>query len=143
MLEAPSRWREDATLNSSADLQISDRSNQFYLIVMTEPVSDLHNMDLNLYSDLTFQEIKKTIQDAKAIGPIPIPISGTIAIEWQLIGSLDYLNVIYWHYSFKINDHFYQILTWTVPSRASQYENILAKIISSFHEYKEISTTLE
>ena len=131
---APKSWSIQKDLNDVADLQIADVSKENYLIVISEPKSDFDNISVEKYSEMTRGFILDSIQGGKLSEPKNLTINGSPALQYQITGSVDGINIVYLHTSVEGSDGFHQVLAWTLPSRLDKNGPVLESVINSFQE---------
>lgn len=131
----PDSWSIQQNLNDVADLQVADTAKENYLIVISEPKSDFdNNVSVEKYSEMTRGFILNSIQGGQLSEPQNFTINGKPALQYQIRGSVDGINVVYWHTAIEGNKGFHQLLAWTLPSKLGENEPILKSVINSFQE---------
>ncbi len=133
-ITVPGGWTEEKTLNDSADLQASYKLSEMYVVVLSEPKQDLHDMKLEDHSKLTREALMKGVQDAVVTGPKEMTVDGHPAVQYEIRGAVDHVNIVYLHTTVESPNYFHQILAWTVPSRFEQNQPTLQGVIDRFHE---------
>lgn len=128
----PSSWKLMDDLNDSADLEFGSDLAQGYGIIMTESKEDFVNMNLQKYSAITREPIREGITMPKETGPVAVNSEDYKGIRYELAGVIDGLNVIYWHVSLETDNHFHQILLWSIKSRFESNKEDFQTIINSF-----------
>jgi hypothetical protein len=68
------------------------------------------------------------------IDPEILDISGNHALRYQLTGSMDGLNLVYWHVTIETEDHYHQMLFWSLKSKFSKNQDDFDAAIKSFKE---------
>ena len=130
----PKSWSKQTGLNDVADLQIANTRKENYLIVISEPKSDFDNISVEKYSEITRKFIVDSIQGPKLSEPQNLTINGNSALQYEITGSIDNINIIYFHTAVEGKENFHQVLAWTLPSKRSENEPVLKSIINSFQE---------
>jgi hypothetical protein len=133
----PGGWAVDKTLNDVAVLQAANRFSEMYVIVISESKEDFEeNTTLEQYASLSRDGLAENVTDAKSTEPLPLQVSGSSAMEYQIDGSVDKIKVKYICTVVETPTHFYQILTWTLPSRFQHNQVTLRTVTQSFKEVK-------
>lgn len=130
----PANWKEDAELHEKAVLQASDRLNEVYVVVLVDSKADFDNMSVEKYSELTRETIMERISSPQMGTPSSITINGYPAMQCEISGGVDKIRIAYLHVAAETPKHFYQILTWTLPSRFDKNRSQLEEVIRSFKE---------
>jgi hypothetical protein len=125
-----------ATANLSsggqATLQVGDKSEQMYLIVIADAKADFPEFALEKHHDLTRDRLRQKMKNVSANAPTPLTIDGHPALQDELTGTEKGTNVVFLHTTVDDGDHFQQILAWTLKSRWQQQNQLLREITDSF-----------
>lgn len=131
----PPEWKEDRELHDTAELQASARASEMYMIVLSESKQDIQNMTLAEHSEITRGLLLSNLSSSEVTGPTPVNnINGNPALQYQIQGSIDNINVVYLHTTVETPTSFHQILAWTLPSRFDRNRAELEQVIQSFRE---------
>src|SRR5258706_6078945 len=83
----PAGWRENAGLNSSADIKASNTRQEMYVLVMIEPKADFaDDVTFDQFTELTLQSMRKNVASAESTPPIPLKINGNTARQYEVQG---------------------------------------------------------
>jgi len=128
----PAGW-SDLELNDVADLEIGNMFREAYCTVLTEPKSDFaDDIDLMRFSEVTREIMVESLKDSKEEGPEQLTLSGQPAVRYVINGTMDSVKVRYWHVSIESEEHFHQVILWSLPSRfdgnVRDFEAVLASI---------------
>ncbi|MFO1464618.1 MAG: hypothetical protein U1F66_12660 [bacterium] len=133
-LTVPGGWTEEKDLHDSADIQAAHKPSQMYVIVLSETKEDLKDMTLEEHSKLTREGLMKGVQDPIVVGPKSLVVDGHPALQYEIRGSVEHVNIVYLHTTVDGGKYFHQILAWTVPSRFAQNQATLEEVTRRFHE---------
>jgi len=133
-ITVPAGWDVEKDLNDAADLQASHRDSEMYIVVLSETKEDLHDMTLEGHSKLTREALLKTVQDSSISGPTSVTVDGHPAVQYEIRGAVNHVNVVYLHTTVESPKYFHQILAWTVPSRFALNKTTLEQVTEKFHE---------
>ena len=136
----PKGWREDKELHEDADLQASNRADEKYVIILSDSKEDFEKMSLSEHSEITRGSIIKILTAPQVTGPVELTINDLPAIQYEIRGSTDNINVVYLHTTVETSQKFYQILAWTVKSRFEKNKSELQEVTNSFQESAAGST---
>ncbi len=131
----PEGWLSDRELHESAEIQASQRGQEMYLIVLSENKEDFQDLTLEQHSEITRQLLVESLSDSQVTGPSEVTeIGEKPAIQYEIRGSVEGVNVAYLHTTVETADRYHQILAWTLPSNFSRSEAQLQAIVQSFRE---------
>lgn len=134
-VEVPGTWSRDQKLNDVAILQAANPISEMYVIVISESKEDFADTTtLDDYVSLSHDGLAKNVSEADSKTPVPTQVSGHSAREYQLSGTVDRVKVVYLCTVVETPTHFYQILTWTLPSRFKNNESTMRSVTQSFKE---------
>ena len=128
----PGNW-QTMQLNDKADIQAGNGSKEQYLVVLSESTDDL-NPNLQEYADTVVGDLRDNLTDPKVSDPVSLTINGAPALRYEIRGSLDKINAVYWLTAVQGKDHFHQVLTWTLASKADDNQALLEAITGTFTE---------
>ena len=131
----PGMWTKMPGLNKFASLQVGDKRNRMYLIVVTEAKADVPKLTPQTYDQLTCDEARKHFQ-APASEPVSLMIDGHPALQHELSGTEKGTYVVLLHTTVDDGDHFQTINAWTIKSRWKQQNQLLREVTASFRSEK-------
>lgn len=139
-LNVPSNWRE-RNLNDDAILGIADLVGEGYVLVMEEAREDFQDgFTLAEYTQVILSLMKETVTDPQTPGKLRhLTINGLAAEQSVLIGEIDDLMITYLITTVESEQHFYQVLSWTLSSRFKNKHKLLRAISKTFvvhHEHE-------
>jgi hypothetical protein len=129
-------WTKLPELNKQATLQVGYKSKEMYLIVITDTKAAVGDLTLEQHHQLTRDRMLQKLKNASASESVPLTIDGHPAVQDELSGTKDATNVVFLHTTVDDNDHFQQILAWTLKSRWQQQNKLLREITRSFRSEK-------
>jgi hypothetical protein len=132
----PGTWTKLPELNKQASLQVGNKRNDVYLIVITDAKSDLDNFTLEKHHQQTRDRTLQKLKNTSANEPVSLTIDGHPALQDELTGTENSTNVVFIHTTIDDGDHFQQILAWTLKSRWQEENQLLREVTSSFHSGK-------
>ena len=133
-ITVPDDWDAMTDLNDVAIIQAANLAKEQYIIVIDESKEDFAEPDLAQYSDITAQLIIDGLSEAEVGTSTPLTINGNAALQKEIKGSIDNINVVYLHTSIETPSHFYQALTWTLKSKFEKNQSVLQEVTNSFKE---------
>jgi len=134
----PAGWSKQTDLHDDAELQAANRRKDVYLIVLTESKQDFATgTTFQDHAKLTLGSLQTNLSDAEVVrGPAEITINGRTALQSEIQGTIDGLNVVYIHTTVDGKENFFQLLSWTIRSKLSTNRPAMETIINSFAEAK-------
>ena len=135
-VSVPGTWTTQTNLNDEADLQVANRFNEGYLIVISDPKIDFApEFTLQDFAELTVKTMVERLDRGRiASGPTPTTINGRPAIRHEIHGFSNRVNVIFYHASVEGRDTYHQVLAWTLPSQEDKQKPVLERALASFME---------
>lgn len=128
----PASWSLRNDLNNVADLQMANLFKEAYTIVISESKADFEDLTLEEHSDITRSMIRQGIKNCRESDPEILDIDGNRALRYQLNGSVEGLNLVYWHVTIETEEHYHQMLLWSLKSKFSNNEDDFDSVIGSF-----------
>lgn len=129
-------WAKLPELNKQASLQVGNKSNEVYLIVITDAKADLDNFTLEKHHRQTRDRMLQKMKNASATQPVSVTIDGHPALQDELTGTEEGTNVVFLHTTVDDGNDFQQILAWTLKSRWQKQNQLLREITASFRSEK-------
>lgn len=146
-IELPKTLSKVDNLHEDASLQYQNIFNEFYTIVIDEPISDFNDLvtqdeylaesykpNLTGYSNLLKDNLSVSVKNAKFSNFEDIKINGMEAKLMNVSGTVDGIDVYYQFGFVKGLEKYYQIVNWTELKRKENHAGAMKKIISSFKE---------
>ncbi len=130
----PASWQTSTELNAAAELQVSNPLQEQYLIVLTESKSDFTEMDLETYTQIVLEGLAENVSGADITGPQSLTLNQQPALQYEVRGTVENLNVVYWLTVVEGTQNYYQVLTWTLASKAEANRPVFQQVIESFQE---------
>lgn len=130
----PASWSLRNDLNDVADLQMGNAFKEAYTIVITEDIADFDNISLEDHSDITRSMIKQGLNNWQESEPEFLDVGGYRALRYQLSGTMDGVKVVYWHVTVETDNHYHQMLLWSLKSKFSKNQSDFDSVIHSFEE---------
>lgn len=131
-LTIPGTWTKLPELNKQASVQVGNKRNEVYLIVITDAKTDLDNFTLEKHHQQTRDRMLAKMKNASATEPVSLTIDGHPALQDELTGTEKGTNVVFLHTTVDDGDHFQQILAWTLKSRWQKQNPLLREVTGSF-----------
>jgi hypothetical protein len=137
----PSGWSKTQGLNEKAELQVAKASNNMFLIVLSESKQDFEKagqkLNLQKHSDLTRGILLKNLTNGQQSQPKSLTVNGKPAVQYEITGSIDKLNVVYLHTTVETDNNYQQILAYTSQDEFAKNRPEMEEVINSFQEVKK------
>ncbi len=131
-LTIPGGWRAEKQLNEIAVLQAAQRSQEMYIIVIRESRQDFaEDATLEDFAASSRTGMMSGLQQPLATDPIASRIGNYSAMEYQLEGTADKIKVKYICTAVETPNYYYQLITWTLPSRFEKNQATLRQVAQS------------
>ena len=135
-LDAPGNWKEAPGLSAEAELGLMDEAKEQYALVMTESKEDFDLSDLGGlegYGDLILELMTENLENGdlgkweSGKGHEGLPFR---SIEFR--GTVTGVRIVYFLTVYQTEDHFHQLLQWSIPSNWDAAEPVFKKVLRSF-----------
>jgi bifunctional DNA-binding transcriptional regulator/antitoxin component of YhaV-PrlF toxin-antitoxin module len=134
-ITAPGGWREDKELSDEAVLTASDRAREMYLVIISERKDDFEEgTTLADFNELSRKGLMERIETPELTESVPLTVGPNSAMEYQAIGTVEKVKIKYLTTVVETPERFYQIFTWTLPSRFDLNQPTLRSVAQSFKE---------
>lgn len=141
-LTVPSTWIEDPTSNPAASLQVVNALSGMYAAIITEGRQDFSKtLTLDKVTELIREQQGKRIEGAQFTEPVPTTINGHPAMQYEVRGTIQNVNLAYLNTVVETPDNYHQILTWTLQSKFDANKPTLAEVAQSFKEMQGAGAT--
>ncbi len=137
-ITAPNTWAYLPELHQSAELEIGDKTNEEFLLGVSDVRADNKFRDIYEYSEFTRGALLDILSQAFQFGPAKLEINGRKAVQYELLGtSASGNHLVYIHTVIEGTDHYHQVVAWTTQFRYKQDKQRLKNIIMNFSERHE------
>lgn len=145
-MRIPAMLSSTSRLNEDASMQYQNILRELYVIVIDEPIDeikqafsdfqlmDLDSMDLDGYAMLILDAFADNLSSHRTQGVVPAKINGLPARIAKVDARIQGHSVFYHIAIIEGEDHYYQIMTWTLASRKQRYAGVMNSMIQSFRE---------
>ena len=137
-VRVPPTWSKQTNLNDQAGIQVANTSKEEYLLVLTEAKRDFAaDMTLDKYANIIVDAMKTkgTIKGITVTSPVHTQVGGLPAVQYEIEGTIDYLNLRYLVTFVDGKTHYHQIMTWSLASRFADNRAALLDATNSFREH--------
>jgi len=125
-------WVKTSELNKGARLQVANKSKDMYLMVFTDAKSAVEGMTLEQRHQTARDRKLQSMQNASATQTVPLTIDGHAALQDEVSGTQQRINLVFLHTTVDDGDYFQQIVAWTTKSRWPKQNQELREMTGSF-----------
>ena len=134
------------TLNQEASLEYMNAFMEFYVMVIDEPKSniekvlidyelaDLYPNNLKGYSELILDGLKQAVIVSQESDVVDTVINGLPARLLTINGTVEGIDIFYSLAYIEGKERYYQIFTWTLSEKETEYRDKMSTILYSFKE---------
>jgi len=135
-ISASGFWLKMSDLNKKASLQAGYKSNDMYVMVITDPKDTVPDVTLQQHHQLTREHMLQKMENSSATQPASVTIDGHPAFQDELGGKQERANLVFLHTTVDEGDAYQQILAWTTKSRWPKQNQELREVTNTFHSEK-------
>lgn len=128
----PPSWILQPKLHNDAILAVTNSSKELYLIVLSENKSDFPDLNLEKYAQKAKDRLISNLKSPYTAVRRNFIIHNNSAIQYEIRGLSEGMDVAYLHTSVEHSRNYYQILAWTLRSKFNEKKEHLQRIIQSF-----------
>jgi len=117
-MRVPTSWKKHPELTDIAGIEYANLQREQYLIVISESKADFaSSTDVFVYNDLLEQNLRDSIENFQVKYRGEVKINGMNGLKYEMRGEIDNIKIAYLKVALEGEDHFHQLLFWTVPTR--------------------------
>ena len=132
-IKVPEDRSEQNNLNANAKLQAGNRWKDQFVIVLSENKADFDNLTLQKHHQLTRNAMVQKMKNASAGETVETTVDGRTALQDEIRGTQDGMNIVFLHTTVEGDESFHQILAWTSKTHWDQQKAKLEEITAAFH----------
>lgn len=129
---APGDWRKMPDLNDNAELEIGASFSEKYLVVLTESDEDSADYALEEYATTIRDNFTVDLGNAIVSQPTTMTINGLSAIQYEIRGTIDETEIVYWITAIQGETNLFQVVAWTLAEEADANGDEIQQVIASF-----------
>jgi len=134
-IRVPTSWKKHPELTDVAGIEYANLQREQYLVVISEPKADFtSNMDVFDYNDLLEQNFRDSIENLQVKYLGEVKINGMNGLKYELRGETDSIKIAYLQIALEGEDHFHQLLFWTLPTHWRTNLELFEEALVSFAE---------
>ena len=131
----PASWSLKSGLNDQADLQMGNLFKEAYTIIISENKMDFDDISMEEHSNLTRSMLQSGLKGYQESSPEPLNMGNIQGLRYQLMGSMDGINLVYWHVTLETENHYHQMILWSLKSKFSDNVPDFDSVIHSFEAF--------
>lgn len=133
--QVPDTW-EASELNPVAAVQAGDPDSEAYGMVIEDPRKPLKDYTLERFADVQMQQLVTGIGLASLSAPKKVQVDGKDAVQYQLKGFFDQVEVVYLYTFVETPERFLKVVTWSLASEFEDNKEVLEQVSTSVRELK-------
>jgi hypothetical protein len=138
-LQIPSNWKRlSGRRNGDHELfeiQVGKRYGLCEIVVLSEPIEDFDGMPLDDYAKFTLSHFKSGLKNGYIDrGPFDFQMNGFKCKQYVVRGSYQGVNVVALFSAIRGRKGYYQIISYTAPSKLEQVKEEMLAVVRSFRE---------
>ena len=134
-ITVPAGWSERHSLNAEASIAAVNPREETYVIVITENKSDFaSDITLDKFTEVIRDRMSSKLKFPQVTPPTPVTINGKPGRQYLLQGEGKLVKLTYLVTMVETDEHFHQIITWTLTSRIDQNQGVLDQVTNSFRK---------
>lgn len=132
-IKVPSHMSEANDLNTQAILQASNPKREIYVMVIDDSTKDFSkSTTIDKYATMLQDDVKKRLQDAEFSSVSSSTIGDLDSREFDATGGMGAVQGKFKYAIVKTDDNFYQIISWTLPTKYDENKAEMEAIVKSF-----------
>ncbi len=133
--QVPENWAA-SELNPEAAVQARDPDTEAYGMVIEDPRKPLKDYTLERFADVQMEQLVTRLGLASLSEPKKVQVDGKDAIQYQLKGFFDQIEVVYLFTFVETPDRFLKVVTWSLASEFEDNKEVLEQVATSVRELK-------
>lgn len=142
-LRVPSSWSEQTDLNPAAALQAADLDDEAYAVLIEDPREPFKSMDLGKFADTEMQKLVNRVGLANLTGPKLVEVDGNQAVQYQIKGFHNEVEVVYLYTFVETPDRFLKVVTWSLAGKFDANRPVLEEVTTSVRQLKPLEASPE
>ena len=137
-MKIPDSWVRQQNLNDVAVLQAADRDKEAYALLIADPRKPFDDMALGRFADGQVQKFLESVTDPKLSGPELVIVDGDEALQYEIEGKAQEVDVIYLYTFMETPDTFLKVVTWSLAENYDDNKEVLEAVTESVKQVKAL-----
>lgn len=142
-MKVPESWQQASNLNDVAVLQAANRTAEAYALLIADPKGPFEGIPLQDFADAQVKKFQESLASPQDSGPEKVTIDGKQALQFQIEGTAEDVEVVYLYTFIETDDNFLKVLTWSLAENFDDNKNKLADVTSSVRQLKATGEATE
>lgn len=134
----PASWEQQNNLNDVAVLQAADRDKEAYALLIVDPKKPFEGTALGKFADGQVQKFLESVTEPKLKGPELVIIDGDEALQYEIEGKAEDVDVVYLYTFMESDDRFLKSVTWSLAENYDGNKEVLAAVTKSIKQVKPL-----
>lgn len=136
-LTVPSSWKEDKELNDQAMLQVSNRSEEKYVIVIREEKATFaSDVKVDDYTGMVADNMSSAVTNAQLSKIQDSTFNNKSACYFELAGEVQKIKISYLVIVWQDNGNYYQTIGWTLTPKFESNKGSIRAVMDSLKATK-------
>ena len=131
-LTVPSSWRPLPELHEAASIKAGNKSQEQYVILLSESKVDVPEMTLQKHHETTRNRMLEGMTNPNGTLPVELTINGFPALQDEISGVQEEVYIAFLHTTIDDGENFHQLLVWTLKSRFEKSKKRLQEVAATF-----------
>jgi hypothetical protein len=137
-MKVPASWEQQNNLNDVAVLQAADREKEVYALLIVDPRKPFEGTNLGKFADGQVQKFLESVTEPKLSGPELVIIDGDEALQYEIEGKAEDVDVVYLYTFMESPDRFLKSVTWSLAENYDDNKELLASVTKSIRQLKAL-----
>jgi hypothetical protein len=138
----PTGWESGAT--EDADIvQLRHSSGLAFVSARIDDMSDIEGWNLEKYTAIAMGQLAEAASNPSIVYPKKISLSGNSAIQFEISGIVDSMNISYVVTLIKKEDIYIKIIAWSAKSKFPEYGKIFREELPKFVSPSSLSSKIK
>jgi hypothetical protein len=137
-MKVPESWEQQDNLNDVAVLQAADREKEAYALLIVDPRKPFEGTNLGKFADGQVQKFLESVTEPKLSGPELMIIDGDEALQYEIEGKAEDVDVVYLYTFMESPDRFLKSVTWSLAENYDDNKEVLAAVTESIKQLKAV-----
>ncbi|MGQ0680046.1 MAG: hypothetical protein ACT4OM_10420 [Actinomycetota bacterium] len=127
-MNIPGSWRQVSNLNDVAVLQAANRSDEAYAVFIVDPKAPFEGTPLASFAATEVERLQESLDEPRVGQPETLSVGGSSAVQYQVDGKADGVDVIYLYTFVETDDNFLKVAAWSLQDRFEDNEQTLKQV---------------
>ena len=137
-MRVPQSWSQQRNLNDVAVLQAANLEQEAYALVIVDPKQPFAETTLGEFADGQVQKFLESVTNSKLSGPDLVIVNGEEALQYEIEGEADTVDVVYLYTFMETPDRFLKVVTWSLADNYGRNKAVLEAVTQSVRQLRAL-----